>query len=162
MAELGGHVTFEVGSTAFALDVGEVAGVVRTTEVDLLPASDRTLAGRPLALADTGGRAVPVLDLRSDPGRDGDVLLPRLPDHAGAVVDRVTAVLRPGELQVETLVTPALPSYAIGVLRPAGGGTPVLLVTLPAIPELGSAEYDQRGEPALGESVAALASVAGT
>jgi chemotaxis signal transduction protein len=151
MAELGGYVTFEVGDTVFAIDVAEVAAVLRTSDVELLPTSERMLAGRPLSLVDAQGHSVPVLDLRSSPDLAGDVLLPRESGHAGVVVDRVTAVLRPGELAAETLVTPALPSYAIGVLPPAEGGRPVLLVTLPAVPDCDDPAFTPNGEPALGD-----------
>lgn len=153
MSESAGYVTFEVGDTSFALSVTAVSEVLRSTDVQLLPSSDRRLVGRSLMLADARGRALPVLDLRTDPMAPSDVLLARQPGYAGLVVDRVTAVLRPGQLQAEDLSSPALPSYAVGVLRPVGGGVPVLLVQLPEVPEPGDVAYEPTAEPALGEPV---------
>lgn len=148
-----GYVMFEVGSTAFAVSVAEVREVLRASDVRLLPTSEHTLAGRPLALVDARGRSLPALDLRSGPDVVADVLLARDPGRAGLVVDRVTAVVRPGELELQEVSSPALPSYAAGVLRPAGGGVPVLLVSLPEVRPAGDAAYDRTDEPALGEPV---------
>lgn len=159
-----GYVTFEVGTTTFAVAVGEVREVLRTGEVRLLPSSERTVAGRALTLVDARGAAVPVLDLRGDrsvhhgasvPAAviEADVLLARDPGRAGVVVDRVLAVLRPGELVAETSDSPALPSYAVGILRPATGGDPVLLVTLPLVAQAGDPAYDRTDEPPLGTPV---------
>ncbi len=146
-----GYVMFEVGATTFAVAVVSVREVLRVSDVQLLPSSERTVAGRELALVDARGRAVPVLDLRRDADLAGDVLLAREDDRAGLVVDRVTAVVRPGELSAETAPELALPSYAVGLLRPADGGPPVLLVTLPAVAS--ATDEPDRSEPALGEPV---------
>lgn len=146
-----GYVMFEVGGTPFAVPVAAVREVLRVSDVSLLPSSERTVAGRDLGLVDARGRAMPVLDLRQSPTLSGDVLVGRDTDHAGLVVDRVTAVVRPGELHVEPASELALPSYAIGVLRPVGGGPPVLLVALPEVAAAGAAP--EREEPALGEPV---------
>ncbi len=158
-----GYVTFEVGTTTFAVAVGEVREVLRTGAVRLLPSSERTVAGRALTLVDARGAAVPVLDLRGDrsvhhgasvpTAIEADVLLARDPGRAGVVVDRVIAVLRPGELVAETTDSPALPSYAVGVLRPAAGGAPVLLVSLPEVANASDPAFDRDDEPALGEPV---------
>lgn len=158
-----GYVTFEVGTTTFAVAVGEVREVLRTGEVRLLPSSERTVAGRALTLVDARGAAVPVLDLRGDRSVhhgasvpaviEADVLLARDAGRAGLVVDRVLAVLRPGELVAETSDSPALPSYAVGILRPAAGGDPVLLVTLPEVANAGNPTYDRPDEPPLGHPV---------
>ena len=145
-----GYVTFEVGSTTFAVGVAQVREVLRSADVALLPSSERTVAGRVLTLVDARGSTVPALHLRGDPELRGDVLLARDTARAGLVVDRVTAVRRPGELVVDAASAAALPSYAIGVLRPPDGGTPVLLVRLP---EVAGADLPARDEPALGEPV---------
>ncbi len=163
-----GYVTFEVGATTFAVAVGEVKEVLRTGEVRLLPSSEHTVAGRALTLVDARGVAVPVLDLRGDRSvhhgesvpasvSEADVLLARDPGRAGVVVDRVLAVLRPGALVTEASDPAALPSYAVGILRPAGGGDPVLLVSLPEVAHAGTPAYDREDEPALGEPVLAQA-----
>lgn len=135
MSEDAGHLTFEVGASCFAVDVAEVMEVLRTSEVRALPGSGRTVHGRELALVDFRGTCVPVLDLRSDPSVPGDVVVPRYEDQAGLVVDRVTSVQRPGALLLDPVAGPALPSYASGVLRPADGGDPMLLVALPLVPD---------------------------
>ena len=148
-----GHLVFEVGGTRFALDVSDVTEVLRATEVRAMPMSERSLAGRGLGLVDARGRSVPVLDLRSDLTRPGDVVVPVRRDLAGLVVDRVVSVLRAGVLLPESDLPPALPSYARGVLRPAGGGDALLWVVFPEVVEPGDSAYDARAEPALGEPV---------
>jgi chemotaxis signal transduction protein len=148
-----GHLVFEVGGTRFALDVSDVTEVLRATEVRTMPVSGRSLAGRGLGLVDARGRSVPVLDLRSDLTRPGDVVVPVRRDLAGLVVDHVVSVLRAGVLLPESDFPPALPSYARGVLRPAGGGDSLLWVAFPEVPEPGDPAYDARAEPALGEPV---------
>ncbi len=152
MSEVGGHLTFEVGTTSFAVDVADVMEVLRASEVRRLPGSGRTLSGRELGLVDVRGACVPVLDLRSDLTVVGDVVVPRYQDQAGLLVDRVTSVQRPGALLVDPVTGPALPSYASAVLRPADGGTPMLLVDLPRVPALGDAAYEPTPGPALGMS----------
>ena len=62
-------------------------------------------------------------------------------------------MLRPGELVLQEVTSPALPSYATGVLRPEAGGSPILLVSLPEVRPTGDAAYDRTDEPALGEPV---------
>ena len=148
-----GHLVFEVGGTRFALEVSDVTEVFRATEVRAMPASERSLAGRSLGLVDARGRSVPVLDLRSDLTCPGDVVVPVRRDLAGLVVDHVVSVLRAGALLLEADLPPALPSYARGVLRPAGGGEPLLWVAFPEVPEPGDPAYEARAEPALGEPV---------
>jgi chemotaxis signal transduction protein len=128
-----GHVTFEVRGAGFAVAVADVKEVLRVAEVRLLPSSDRTVAGRALTLVDSGGRSLPALDLRADRDGPGDVLVARAEGRAGLVVDTVSAVLRAGELVAEPVAERALPSYAVGVVRPAGGGEPRLLVSLPEV-----------------------------
>ena len=52
--------------------------------------------------------------------------------HAGLVVDRVVRVTAAGELVPETDEVPeTLPSWTRGVVRPAGGGEPVVVVAMP-------------------------------
>ncbi len=135
-ARVEGYVLFRVGGTTFAVPVVEVREIVRAERLQLLPTAAPQY-GHGVALVDTRGRSIPVVDLRSDPAADGDVLLPVWRHQVGLVVDRVTAVLSPRELAPEHDDVPAaLPSYARGVLRPADGGDPVVLITMPDAAEL--------------------------
>lgn len=150
---LDGYVVFRVGATDFAVQVGEVREVLRAARIDLLPDSGREINGRTLALVDARGRSIPVLDLRSRRDAPGDVLIPMWRHHVGVVVDRVVSVRNPRELVRETDDVPAaLPTYARGVLRPAAGGAPVLLIAMPDAPEL-EADARRVDEPRLGEDV---------
>jgi chemotaxis signal transduction protein len=150
---LDGYVVFRVGQTIFATSVGEVREVIRAARIELLPDSGRQVNGRALALVDARGHSIPVLDLRAQRGAPGDVLIPMWRHQVGVVVDRVVSVRSPRELVRETDEVPvALPTYARGVLRPADGGAPVLLIALPDAPEL-EADALRVEEPRLGEDV---------
>jgi chemotaxis signal transduction protein len=150
---LDGYVVFRVGGTSFAVPVAEVREVLRAARIELLPDSGREVNGRTLALVDARGRSIPVLDLRSSRSAPGDVLIPMWRHQVGVVVDRVVSVRSPRELVRETDDVPvALPSYARGVLRPADGGAPVLLIAMPDAPEL-EADAQRVDEPRLGEDV---------
>lgn len=152
-AGLDGYVVFRVGETSFAVSVSEVREVIRAARIELLPESGREVNGRGLALVDARGRSIPVLDLRSSRSTPGDVLIPMWRHHVGVVVDRVVAVRSPAELVRETEDVPeALPSYSRGVLRPVEGGAPVLLISMPDVPEL-EADAARVDEPRLGEDV---------
>lgn len=132
VADDGGYVLFAVGGTTFAVAVGDVREISRAARLELLPEAVRTGYGAAVALVDVRGRAVPVVDLRSDPSRAGDVLLPVYRRHAGLVVDRVVTVTAAGDLVPETDEVPdTLPSWTRGVVRPADGGDPVVVVALP-------------------------------
>jgi len=127
-----GYVVFAVGDACFAVPVDEVRAVIRTERLDLLPGGERPRYGRGVALVDVRGRAIPVVDLRSDASSPGEVLLPLYRHHVGLVVDRVVSVSSARELVPEPDGLPdVLPAYAQGVLRPVDGGPPVLLVALP-------------------------------
>jgi chemotaxis signal transduction protein len=82
------------------------------------------------------GTPLPVVDLRSDadPGDSGDVLVLETPDGPlGLAVDQVLAVLGPDELApIGGQRSGALPSYVLEVRRDAGG-SPVFVVSLPAL-----------------------------
>ena len=150
-----GYVVFQVGTTAFSVSVVEVREIVRAARLELLPDS-RASYGHGVALVDARGRSVPVVDLRSDRSRTGDVLLPMWRHQVGLVVDRVLAVQTPRELVREHDDVPAaLPSYARGVLRPVEGGAPVLLIALPDAAEL-DADAARTEEPRLGSDVLAV------
>ena len=150
-----GYVVFQVGTTAFSVSVVEVREIVRAARLELLPDS-RASYGHGVALVDARGRSVPVVDLRSDRTRTGDVLLPMWRHQVGLVVDRVLAVQTPRELVREHDDVPAaLPSYARGVLRPVDGGAPVLLIALPDAAEL-DADAARTEEPRLGSDVLAV------
>lgn len=149
----GGHVLFAVGATTFAVSVGDVHEITRAPRLDLLPDAGRSGYGLAVALVDVRGRSVPVVDLRTDRSRAGDVLLPVYRHHAGLVVDRVVRVTAAGELVPEAGdVAETLPSWTRGVVRPAAGGDPVVVVALPdaAAIEAGAA---RGGEPPLGAPV---------
>ena len=155
MSAIEGHVTFDVGDVTFALAVADVQEILRSGVAPVVVLSGRELHGRPLALVDARGRTVPVMDLRTDPDAPADVIVPFDRTTTGVLVDHVRAVVGPGALLVEADVPAALPSYALGVLRPAGGGAPVLLLSLPAVPpdwEVWAAEHEQN-EVAFGAPV---------
>jgi chemotaxis signal transduction protein len=147
-----GYVVFHVGSTAFSVAVGEVREIVRAARLELLPDAQASY-GHGVALVDARGKSVPVVDLRSDRSRTGDVLLPMWRHQVGLVVDRVVAVQTPRELVREHDDVPdALPSYARGVLRPAEGGSPVLLIAMPDAAEL-AADSVRAAESLIGSDV---------
>jgi chemotaxis signal transduction protein len=128
-----GYVLFSVDGTTMAVPIGDVREIARSPRLTRLPVLDSVGFGRGLALVDVRGRSVPVVDLRTHPGPGGDVLLPLWRRHAGLVVDHVVAVTGPGELVGEPRdAADVLPHYARGVVRPADGGDPVVVVDLPA------------------------------
>lgn len=149
-----GYVLFAVGGTTFAVAVVEVREIVRAARLELLPQS-HVAYGHGVAIVDVRGRAIPVVDLRSDRSAHGDVLLPMWRHQVGLVVDHVVAVQSPRELTREHDEVPAaLPSYARGVLRPAEGGAPVLLIAMPDAAEL-EADAVRHDGPRLGDDVLA-------
>ena len=153
-AAVEGYVLFAVGSTTFAVVVGDVREIVRAARLELLPQS-HVAYGHGVALVDVRGRSIPVVDLRSDREAHGDVLLPMWRHQVGLVVDHVVAVNSPREMVREHDDVPAaLPSYSRGVLRPAEGGAPVLLIAMPDAAEL-EADAERTDEPRLGEDVLA-------
>lgn len=153
VAEDGGHVLFTVGATTFAVAIGDIREITRAPSLTLLPEHERSGYGLVVALVDVRGRSVPVVDLRTDRTRPGDVLLPVYRCHAGLVVDRVVTVTAAGALVTETEDVPAtLPSWARGVVRPVGGGDPVVVVALPDAASI-HAESLHSDEPRLGQRV---------
>jgi len=149
-----GFVLFAVGGTTFAVGVGEVREIVRAARLELLPQS-HVAYGHGVAIVDVRGRAIPVVDLRSDRSAHGDVLLPMWRHQVGLVVDHVVAVQSPRELTREHDDVPAaLPSYARGILRPVEGGAPVLLIAMPDAAEL-EADAAHHDGPRLGDDVLA-------
>ncbi|HET7902633.1 MAG TPA: chemotaxis protein CheW [Candidatus Nanopelagicales bacterium] len=127
-----GYVVFAVGATSYAVPVEEVGSVLRPDHLELLASPERPRYGRGVALVDVRGRAIPVVDLRADTGRPGEVLLPLYRHHVGLVVDRVVAVRAARELEPEPDGLPdVLPEWARGVLRPIDGGPHLLLVAMP-------------------------------
>ncbi len=149
-----GFVLFAVGGTTFAVGVGEVREIVRAARLELLPQSHVDY-GHGVAIVDVRGRAIPVVDLRSDRVAHGDVLLPMWRHQVGLVVDHVVAVQSPRELVREHDDVPAaLPSYARGILRPVEGGAPVLLIAMPDAAELEADAVRTEG-PRLGDDVLA-------
>jgi chemotaxis signal transduction protein len=83
---------------------------------------------------DVRGRAIPVVDLRADASRPGEVLLPLYRHHVGLVVDRVLAVRRADELVAEPdAMADLLPPHATGVLRAVDGSGHLLLVAMPEL-----------------------------
>jgi len=152
--QVDGYVLFAVGGTTFAVEVRDVREIVRAARLELLPEA-RASYGHGIALVDVRGRSIPVADLRADRAGTGDVLLPLWRHQVGLVVDRVVAVQSALELVPEHEDVPdALPSYARGVLRPAEGGAPVLLVAMPDAAEL-QADAARTDEPRLGADVLA-------
>lgn len=127
-----GYVVFAVGASSYAVPVEEVGSVLRPDRLELLASPQRPRYGRGLALVDVRGRAIPVVDLRADAERPGEVLLPLYRHHVGLVVDRVVSVRPARDLVPEPDGLPdVLPEYARGVLRPVDGGPHLLLVAMP-------------------------------
>ena len=120
-----GYIIFSVAATTFAVAVTEVREVIRAVRLELLPGA--TTYGRRLGLVDVRGRTIPVVDLRVDIDESGDV-----PEH-----DDVPNVL---------------PSYARAVLRPSGGGAPVLLIAMPDALEI-EADAARDDEQRLGRHI---------
>jgi chemotaxis signal transduction protein len=127
-----GYVSFVLGGRVMAGRLEEVREVVRAVGVEPLTGSRAPVTG----LLVLRGTPLPVVDLRSaaDPGDAGDVLVLQGPDGAfGLAVDRVLAVLEPGELApIGGLRRGGLPSYVVDVCRDAGGA-PVFVVSLPSL-----------------------------
>ena len=133
--EPAGYVVYELGGLSYAVAVEEVHEIVRRARLQPVPGA--RAAGGDVALVDVRGRSIPVLDARSarDSGRPAQVLLPVFRHHVGLVVDRVLGVRADLEVEQDEL-SPVLPSRALGMLRPAEGGEPILRVTLPAAADL--------------------------
>jgi chemotaxis signal transduction protein len=127
-----GYVSFVLGGRRLAGRLDEVREVVRAIGVEELSGARAPVTGLLLLR----GTPLPVVDLRSaaDPGDAGDVLVLDTPDGAlGLAVDRVLAVLGPDELTpVDGRRSGALPSYVVEVRRDAAG-SPVFVVSLPAL-----------------------------
>jgi hypothetical protein len=136
-SEPAGYVVYELDGAAYAVAVEEVHEIVRRARLQHV-AGSRAGAGD-VALVDVRGRSIPVLDARTM--RDDErvqVLLPVFRHQVGLVVDRVLAVRADLEVEQDDL-SPVLPARALVVLRPAGGGDPILRVELPSASELAAA-----------------------
>ena len=123
-----GLVTFVLGSREYAAPLSSIREVVRLEGLADLPGMTPPLAG----VLDLRGTALPVLDLRSDRGKDvrGDVLVMEGEETpVGVAVDRVSAVVEQDELGQGSAAGDELPSYVQQVLRGKSG--PVFLVDLP-------------------------------
>ncbi len=130
-----GYVSFTMGGRTLAGQLREVREVVRATGIEPLAGARAPVTG----LLVLRGQPVPVVDLRSGAGDGeelaaGDVLVLQVAEGIlGLAVDRVHAVLGPDEL------VPAaggrgigLPAYVLEVRRDVRG-TPVFVVSLPAL-----------------------------
>lgn len=121
-------VTFVLGEREYATPLSVIREVVRLEGLTDLPGMTPPLAG----VLDLRGTALPVLDLRSAPGKDarGDVLvMDGEQTPVGVAVDRVSAVVEEDELGQGGAAGDELPSYVQQVLRGKSG--PVFLVDLP-------------------------------
>jgi purine-binding chemotaxis protein CheW len=121
-------VTFVLGEREYATPLAVIREVVRLEGLADLPGMTPPLAG----VLDLRGTALPVLDLRSDRGKDvrGDVLVMDGEETpVGVAVDRVSAVVEADELGQGGAAGDELPSYVHQVLRGKSG--PVFLVDLP-------------------------------
>ena len=138
-----GHIVYELGGASYAVAVSEVHEIVRRARLQPVPGA--RAAGGVVALVDVRGRSIPVLDARTDPdaSRPAHVLLPVYRHQVGLVVDRVVAVRDDLEVEQDD-VSPVLPGRALGMLRPADGGDPLLLVSLPSGAELADASEGRR------------------
>lgn len=121
-----GLVTFVLGAREYATPLSAIREVVRLEGLTDLPGMTPPLAG----VLDLRGTALPVLDLRTDPGARGDVLVMEGDETpVGVAVDKVNAVVDDGELGQAGAAGDELPSYVREVLRGRNG--PVFLVDLP-------------------------------
>jgi purine-binding chemotaxis protein CheW len=121
-------VTFVLGEREYATPLAVIREVVRLEGLTDLPGMTPPLAG----VLDLRGTALPVLDLRSNRGKDarGDVLVMEGAESpVGVAVDRVSAVVEEQELGQGGAAGDELPSYVQQVLRGKSG--PVFLVNLP-------------------------------
>jgi chemotaxis signal transduction protein len=131
-----GYVTFVMDGRELAGELTEVREVVRASGIEPLTGARAPVTGLLLLR----GHPVPVVDLRAgaDPGEHGDVLVLEGTDgRLGIAVDKVRAVLGPGDLEpIPQEARGHLPSYVREVRR-AGDGRPVLVVSLTALAGLG-------------------------
>jgi hypothetical protein len=144
--EPAGHVVYEVDGVSYAVAVEQVHEIVRRARLQTVPGA--RAAGGDVALVDVRGRSIPVLDARRSrhDGRPVQVLLPVFRHQVGLVVDRVLAVRADLVVEQDEL-SPVLPARALGMLRPAAGGDPVLLVTLPSGADLAAGVDGRRTAP---------------
>ncbi len=120
------YVTFRLDGRAYATRIESVREVVRLGRLVVLPGMAPPLAG----VLDLRGVSLPVVDVRPDPGRVGDIVVLELDDReVGFACDAVTAVLGDDALvPEESRASEALPNYVEAVLRGPDG--PVFLVDL--------------------------------
>ena len=133
---MSGLVTFRLGAQEYATPLAEVREVVRLQGLADLPGMRAPLAG----VLDLRGSALPVLDLRPEPGERGDVLVVDGTDGAaldggpdtgpvGVAVDAVRAVVpREALSPAGGARADVLPPYVLEVLR--GDSGVVFLVDL--------------------------------
>ncbi len=118
------YVTFELDGRRYATRIEVVREVVRLGELLRLPGMVAPLAG----VLDLRGVSLPVVDIRREPSRDGDIVVLDADDgEVGFACDAVTAVLGSDALlPEESRMRAALPPYVEAVLRGPDG--PVFLV----------------------------------
>ena len=132
---MSGYVSFVMGGREMAGRLTEIREVVRATGIEALVGARAPVTG----LVTLRGIPLPVVDLRAgaDPGESGDllVLLDEGDGPLGVAVDRVSAVLGPGDLtplEKGETQSSALPSYVLEVRRNATG-QPVFVVAMRAL-----------------------------
>lgn len=169
-APVPGLVTFRLGDQDYATPLAGVREVVRLQGLAALPGMAPPLAG----VLELRGSALPVLDLRTGGGQRGDVLVLAAgaggPGSVGVAVDRVRAIVAPGDLgpagDVPGPGEPGvLPAYVREVLRGPEGL--VFLVDLATMVDLESVAAGLAVvglDPAVGGSAAVegAAAAAGT
>ncbi len=123
------YVTFQLDGRDFATRIELVREVVRLSVLVTLPGMTPPLAG----VLDLRGVSLPVVDVRTPPRPEGDVLVLQTDDAAyGFVCDAVTAVVGSETLvPEESRARESLPAYVEAVLRGTAG--PVFLVDVRAM-----------------------------
>lgn len=130
-----GHLTFRYGGRLLAASLAGVREVTRAVGVETLPGAVAPVT----AMVVLRGRTVPVVDLRTDAAAGPDTpgmgdLLVLVPPGRGVLalaVEQVVAVHPGPELVLDPGGLPAgLPGWVDAVVRPAGGGAPLLRADL--------------------------------
>ena len=118
------YVTFRLDGRDLATRIELVREVVRLSSLVTLPGMAAPLAG----VLDLRGTSLPVVDVRSEPGGPGDVLvLSEEGREYGFVCDAVAAVVgRETLVEEQSAARESLPDYVEAVLRGSSG--PVFLV----------------------------------
>lgn len=124
---MSGYVTFRIADRQLACELSGVREVVRLADLDVLPGMAPPVSG----LIELRGAPLPVVDLRTEHGGPGDVLVlaPTGRDAVGIAVDQVVAVRGDGEMTViPSAPATGLPTYVVELLHDVRRDVTVLRV----------------------------------